>query len=74
MYYATIKHHSIVAQWQELNAKTLQGAKREATMIFGKGFIGHTINLVECDDILECNNVPPYCKTIGYDKKWEVQG
>ena len=30
-YWATIRHHSIIMEWEPLRAKTLTGAKREAT-------------------------------------------
>ena len=30
-YYATVRHHSIIMEWEPLRATTLLGAKREAT-------------------------------------------
>lgn len=30
-YYGTVKHHTVVSQWEPLRATTLLGAKREAS-------------------------------------------
>lgn len=74
-YYATLKHHSIIGYWAEIKATTLSDAKRKATMEYGKGYIGHVINLVECadKDADRVNDIPPYIKIIG-DDKWSYTG
>ena len=72
-YYATVKHHSIVGYWEKLNAKTLIGAKREATSKYGNGYIGHVIHLVECNSDVDeqyLNDLPAHTKVIGA-KHWK---
>lgn len=71
-YYATVKHHSITGTWEELKATSLTAAKREATRMFGSGYIGHRIFLVEkpCSYGENLNNIPAWTKIIGINK-WE---
>ena len=71
-YYATVKHHSITGTWEELKATSLTAAKREATKMFGSGYIGHRIFLIERAETSKTslNGIPAWTKTIG-NNKWE---
>ena len=74
-YFATVKSHGEVGCWEELSAKSLAVAKREATRRFGGGLLGGVIHLVECQteaDEKMLNDLPAYTKRIeSYATKWE---
>lgn len=49
MYAMTITGNDIVSRWEPCRAKTLSGAKREATSRFGGGYSHHTILVAEAE-------------------------
>ena len=69
MYYATVKHHSVINYWHRLPAKTLRGAKILATKWYGKGYHGHVIHVVKATDKQyysgEINDLPTWSRVIG---------
>ena len=57
-FYATVMHHSVISYWEELKgAKTLLGAKRKATKLYGNGYYGHVIHIVECRQQLRADRL-----------------
>ena len=46
-YYATVTGSDTIDYWKPLNAKTLTGAKREASRKLGDGYFHHTIYVGE---------------------------
>jgi len=69
-FYAAVMHHSVVSYWEELvGVRTLIGAKRKATRLYGNGYYGHVIHVVECGPTAvesgRINDLPTYYKVIG---------
>lgn len=77
-YYATVTGNNIIGRWEELKKiKTLRAAKIAATKEYGKGYLGHVINLVECQDDEQdrLNDIIPYTKVISKtNSAWQYDG
>ena len=74
-YYVTVKHQSLVGLWSKLDAGSLTAAKRKATKMYSDAFLGHVINLVECENtpyLGTLNDIPAHCKTIGDDFWYKI--
>jgi hypothetical protein len=72
-YFATVKHHSVIGYWTEIEATSLTDAKRKATKDYGNGYHDHIINLVECENTPPTgmlNDIPAHCKVIGSSEGW----
>ena len=73
-YFATAKHHSTAGSWEELSAKTLTSAKREASKRLGGELQGSVIHLVECQNQIDeerLNDLPAHTKTVAaYTTTW----